>query len=330
MKIKTTPINLGAKGHFSLHVHRPDGSEIVEKRVSASENVVTYEGAYHIFFSINGMGRSYNALLGTSAEERTRNSIGLGNLAHTSSQTTGAGRSGVEVDNGDGTSTLTLVREIAFPLSGTIGTFSEVGIQDGSTFIAGQLIKDELGSPTTITILNEEQLKVTYTLLLTVPNGEAAVAPIVATGAVSTPDGTTDYTLYSQPFFREFSIGRSSFSVRYPTNRIGFVPPDGTAFASRQGTINTTLSAGGNVISTLASGTVAPSDFNRNDLTFISFGSGTNYNKVFSAVDPVSRYGENRISDGQNGVYLVAEFSPPLNKNADRSLSIEIETTYTI
>ena len=291
---------------------------------------MTYEGAYQIFFNINGMGRSYSALLGTSTEERTRNSIGLGNLAHTSSDTTCAGRSGAEVDNGDGTSTLTLVREIAFPLSGTIGTFSEVGIQDASIFIAGQLIKDDLGSPTTITVLDEEQLKVTYTLLLTVPNGEAAVAPIVATGTVSTPDGTTNYTLYSQPFFREFSIGSPSLAARHPTRIVGFITPDGDAFANTNGTITTTLNAGGNVTSTNSSGTVAPSAFDVDNLTFISFGSGSNTEQEFSDIDPISRYGKNRTSFGQNGVYLVAEFSPPLNKNADRSLSIEIETTYTV
>jgi|SRR5690554_13490 len=328
MKIKTDPIDLKTKGRFSLSVMDKFGNELKEKRIEDCSNVVTYEGAYKIFFG-GGTFSDYHAVIGTGVSEITRTSQGLGNQVHKSSQTATASRAGNEIDNGDGTSTLTLTRTISFPLSGTIGTFSEVGVVHfDNTFIAGQLIKDEFGDPTTITIQDEEQLNVTYTLELIVPNGEVIPAPIIGTGTVSTPEGSSTYNIYEMSYFRNYTIGSSNNSTTGPgyANLL-----DSTG---QNNLLNNAVSAGRSISRTLGEVTctyhsinLSPSALDSDDIAYAVWGNFVNNNGTFYKIDPTTKRQD--IDDGSYAS-LIVEFSPPLVKDFNRKLVVGVEVTYNI
>lgn len=331
--IKTDPINLGAKGYYSLNVYKEDGSEVVEKRIKDSQNVVTYDGAYRLFFG-GRMFSSMYANIGTGTTELTRTSPGLGNRFSASSNGVGAARSGNEVDNGDGTSTLTLTRTMTFALGSTPGTFSEVGISlgsDGSGFIAGQLIKDEFGTPTTITVLSDEQLRVTYTLELTVPNG-GQDAPLIGTGSVTTPEGVSSYSVYAQPFFAEYAVGSSIVVTRH--NNIdgrAFVssaPNSGATYFDAGGTDSISHDGAGTVTRLTADGTASPSSFSntsiRYHLTGYASSSGVDYQIGVNETSLLTP------SNSSSEIAAVIEFNPPLSKDSTRSYKCRIETVYNI
>lgn len=331
-KIKAEPVKLGSKGYYSLSVYKADGTEVEEKRVDACNNVVTYGGAYSIFFG-TAMFSNYYANIGTGASEITRSSTGLGNRFNATSSGSSASRAGNEVDNGDGTSTLTFVRTMSFSLGSTTGTFSEVGIStssNGSGFIAGQLIKDALGNPTTITVLSDEQLRVTYTLELTIPNGGLAVQPSIGTGTVTTPEGSSTYTIYTQPFFSVYTVGDSFATIRLSSAR------SVTSFNNSAGTTITSTSTGGISLShdgtgtvtvTTGNNTLAPSSFSSTDIAYIGAGGGSNSSAAVNNLNITSKRYPSTSSSYQ---YLAAEFSPPLSKDATRSLRCQFELVYTI
>lgn len=328
--IKTSPINLGAKGYYSLSVYKEDGTEVADKRIEASPNVVTYAGAYDIFFS-NGIFGYYYADIGTGTTELTRSSSGLGNRFNATSTQEVASRGGNEVDNGDGTSTITTTRTMSFGVGETVGTFSEVGLSkqnNGSGFIAGQLIKDELGNPTTITVLSDEQLRVTYTLELTVPNGEQG-APVIGTGSVTTPEGPVNYTVYSQPYFAEYSVGSSSSLTRRQTSGTIFVrsSPTGIAQEYDVGTDSYAHNGSGMVTWTSAGGTVPPSGFSNTSIKYHLAGSAPNGNDIYTGVDPVTRL---TPSNTNVKIPVIVEYETPISKDSTRSYKCQIEAVYSI
>jgi hypothetical protein len=229
---KINSIDMGSKGYYKLTVLDAAGNIKPEKSTGIIDNVVTYGGAYDSLINIfGGIFASYTCQVGTGTVERTRSSTGLGNVVAGTSNLVSASRAGNEVDNLDGTSTLTLSRTFSFTLGSKVGTFSEVGVFDGAVFIAGQLIKDEVNAPTTVTILADEQLVVTYTIEWTVPN----VSVLMGTGTVTDAlGGTYDYEVYAQPYFAEFAnIGGADQEIRWSNansiaDEIGFYAADGT------------------------------------------------------------------------------------------------------
>lgn len=173
-------IKLGAKGYYT--VYRKDAEGSIRWKSAKVGNIITNNGINNIYFptTFNRLVTPFAMRVGTGTNEILENSTGLGSPIF--SAVGNAAVSSNIVDNLDGTSTLTSVRRASWPLGTTAGTISEVGIvagtssgQDNSLY-AGQLIKDEFGDPTTVTILSDEQLVVEYTLEFTYPNTSTVFA----------------------------------------------------------------------------------------------------------------------------------------------------------
>lgn len=332
--IKTEPVTLGSKGYYSLHVYKEDGTEVVEKRITDSQNVVTYEGAYKLFFDDKLFSSMY-ANIGTGTTELTRSASGLSNRFSAPSSSSGASRSGNEVDNGNGTSTLTLVRGMSFSLGDTTGTFSEVGIStssNGNNFIAGQLIKDEFGNPTTITVLADEQLSVTYTLELSVPNGEQG-GKNIGTGTVPTPEGAVGYTLYAQPFFGEYSLNDSDERTVDFEGDEAFLrsSTDANSGSSTKLTVgSSSLSrVDGTVSLTTGNNTAPPSAFSRPTLKYALYGSSP-FGSGSAGDTGVDTINNLRPSRYRARMHTLLIYDTPINADNTRSYKAQLTLTYNI
>ena len=339
MKLKTAPIKLKSKGYFSLAVYKADGSEVTEKRVSNTENVVTYSGAYNLFFEdeYRNLTSRMKSQVGTGTTELTRASSGLTSLLATTSTDSSDNRSN-EVSNEDGTATHTATRTNSFSLGAVVGTISEVGLitNASSLFIAGQLIKDEFGAPTTLTILADEQLVVSYTLVLTYPNGSGSIsqgAPLVGSGSVTTPTATSTYNMYAQPLFCDYANAIGQGIIRAESARGVYLMHDsaGDLFSEvfsdttsispvHDGTTGVTLD--------FNSATAAPTDFNSTGIKFISAGAT---DQVIShvTINPTTK-----LAISQTLFYaritLVAEFTPALTKTSSESMTINMTMAFEI
>jgi len=337
MELKTAPIKLGSEGYFGLAVYKADGTEVAEKRVSDTGNVVTYAGAYNLFF---GAG-SYNLLgamesqVGTGTTELTRASSGLGNLLATTTTYSDIDRSGNEVSNEDGTATLTATRTNSFSLGTVVGTISEVGLitRIADKFIAGQLIKDEFGDPTTLTILSDEQLVVTYTLVLTFPDGSGSIsqgAPLVGSGTVTTPSGAIDYNMYTQPLFKDYA-GDSALDTRAEAARQSYLLHSSSgnpvynfgSFASAVISHDGTTGVSVNFVST----TVSPTDYSSSDISFISAGSAAAPQNV-DGINTSTKLIDS--SPYNNGGMLAVEFIPALTKTSSDSMTVHMTMDFVI
>ena len=330
MKLKTTPIKLESKGYFGLNVYKEDGSEVLEKRIAPTANVVTYGGAFRLFF--NGkfprLFDVMNTQVGTGTSVITRADTGLTSLLATSSAYSGAFRGSNEVTNSDGTATLTSIRTTAFTLGAVVGTISEVGLTDGSVFIAGQLLKDEFGAPTTLTLLSDEQLVVTYTLLLTYPDDSATVQPLIGSGSVTTPTGTSTYSMYPQPFFTEY-LDINDKTTRLARGRGDYYThaSSGIAFASLGGSPpNSVHDGAGNVSITFSEVTAPPASFSSTDIRYI----GVNGDSIASSQTLIDNTSKRGISAPNGSTMLIAEFDPPLTKTADDSLTVQFSIDYSV
>ena len=336
MKLKTAPIKLKSKGYFSLAVYKADGSEVTEKRVSNTENVVTYSGAYNLFFEdpSSNLTSSMKSQVGTGTTELTRASSGLTSLLATTSTSSSANRSN-EVSNEDGTATHTATRTNSFSLGAVVGTISEVGLitNASSLFIAGQLIKDEFGAPTTLTILADEQLVVTYTLVLTYPDGSGSfsqAAPVVGSGTVTTPSGTSDYTMYSQPLFAQYLGTAPETRTSGAGSEYLFLSSTGApsyGFGSSSAPSVTHDGTTG-VSMNFSSKTVAPADYASSDISFISAGSSY-ANSSYSEVEPTTKLAISRTAFFAR-ITLVAEFTPALTKTSSESMTINMTMAFEI
>jgi len=335
MQIKTNPVKLGSVGYYSLHVSDAFGSEVVSKRVDRTENVVTYSGAFSIFFEQSMFGDAYISV-GTGTSEITRSQNSLGTQINTMrTYTTEPDRSDAnEVDNGNGTSTLTLLRSTSFPVGDVVGTISEVGLNKNSnsiSLIAGQLIKDEFGAPTTVTVLSDEQLTVTYTLELTVPNGVVDVSPIIGSGTLTSPRGDHTYNIYAQPFFMDFNTNSISSYSRYRASYPRFLYADSTGinagtFSSR-GTSSFSGQGTGTITLTLDEITASPSSFASADIKYImafeAWGSGSSSWQI----DTTKKL--NASSEDSGNIVLV-EVTPPLEKTSQESLTMGMTFEFSI
>lgn len=332
-------IGFEARGSYSLKVLDKSGQEVSSKEIPHSCNVVTYEGAYSQLVSSGMFGNLY-AVVGTGTVERDRNSISLGQESSGRSGGGSAGRVGNEIDNGDGTSILTLVRTMAFSLGEKVGTFSEVGIYNHrttGTFVAGQLIKDEFGDPTTITLLADEQLIVTYTLEWTVPNK----AKLVGTGNVQAATGNSyAYEVWAQPYFTKDAINANDTERRYGSAKQDLVLMnlDGS-FNKGVGNVQDTPlwgsgshdgSGGVTLTSTLVE--AAPSDYTFADAVWVAVGVGYASNFVYvktPETNPVVVYNPSNTSAGCP-CPAVVKFSGPITKTSDDSFKIQVELGLTV
>ena len=332
-------INMSAKGRFGLSVLDKNGKVKKEKSLGNTSNVVTYGGAYEALINgNNSLFGIYTAYMGTGTAEITREATSLGARSFGDSNQSSRSRSGTEVDNLDGTSTFSLTRTMTFPLGSKVGTFSEVGVYtpfSGEVFIAGQLIKDEFGNPTTITILADEQLVVTYILEWTVPN----VAQLIGTGSVTDADSNVyNYEVYSQPYFTEYSVGSSSSTTRYSGfsswDEIGFYAADGVTPLYYSGDRGDGFSSNivhdglGTVTYTTNTEVFAPNQGGYSGLTYISFYPSSSTSVTGSGILDTTT---NIAYDSTNSDYpLLIKFVDPITKLTSQSFTIAASFTVTL
>jgi len=330
-------INMSSKGKFSICVLDKDGKVKKEKSIGNTLNVVTYEGAYtaliKTYDSVYGV---YYANMGTGTTELTRSSTSLGSAVSGNSSTDSVERPGSEIDNLDGTSTLTLSRTFSFTLGSKVGTFSEVGVFDGSVLIAGQLIKDEFGSPTTITVLSDEQLVVTYILEWIVPNK----SQLIGTGTLTDENSNTyEYEVYSQPYFTEYTLNDSNKVTRYNANsstsdEIGFYAADGLTSLYDTGDLgdgfyNNVVHDGlGTVTFTTNAEVFSPSQGAWTGLTYLSFYSVSSNVSTAAGVDDIVT--NTAPSTSYSRYPLLLKFVDPLSKTSSQSFEITASFTVTL
>lgn len=334
-------INLGSKGYYSLSVLDKDGNIKEDKSIGTVDNVITYAGAYASLISSNGTSPLFSylyAAVGTGTVERSRDSIGLGAESGGRSSGASSSRSGNEVDNLDGTSTLTLTRTLAFSLGQLVGTFSEVGLYNastGGTFIAGQLIKDELGNPTTITLLADEQLIVTYTLEWIVPNTSVNVG----TGSVTDANSNVyNYEVWAQPYFSDYTVGGTYYYSRYFSSNAA----DEQVFRDSLGTGNYGISidtgtgwsgrvshdGSGTVTATTQPYTYSPTEFNAVDIVFVGFYASAYTSTNLDIVDTSKALTASSLTSAAPALFI--KFLNPITKTSNDSFSIQASLTLTL
>lgn len=330
---KINNINIGAKGYYKLTVLDKSGNVKKDKSTDYIDNVVSYSGAYESLI-VRGIFQSYQCAIGTGTVERTRSSTSLGNLSTGYSNTVGASRTGNEVDNLDGTSTVTLSRTFTFGLGAKVGTFSEVGVYDGSVFIAGQLIKDEFGAPTTITLLSDEQLIVTYVLEWTVP-----ILPVLAgTGSVTDANSNVyNYEVWAQSYFNIPEIGNSSSSKNYSTGVGVYIPRAANGTTDYNYDIylkGFSFSAGhdgiGNVTYNCGGATLSPSEGVFTDCGYIGASVGNNRFPYGSEFDITEVGGLVYNGTTANSYPIVVKFLNTFTKTSNDSFQLSISTTLSV
>jgi hypothetical protein len=334
---KINSVNFGSKGYFTVSVLNAAGEVQANKIVGPTANVVTYAGAFWALID-QGLFGSYQCRVGTGTVERTRSSTALGvDFGALSGGSGGTVRSGNEVDNLDGTSTLTLTRTMEFGLGTTAGTFSELAVFSGAQMIAGQLIKDAGGSPTTVTVLADEQLVVSYVIEWTVPN----TSVLVGTGTVT--DAATNnynYEVWAQPYFNEYAnIGNSNTDYRYndgatTIDEIGFKAADGVTELADSGDIGNGFggryshNGSGVVTVTSAPYVFSPASLTFTNLvfmTFFCFNSNTaNQSTVTNTATALA------VSNSFNGITYVVKFLTPVTKTSSDSFAVDITATINI
>lgn len=200
-----------AKGVIGLQVLKADGTEVPEKS-REFEQVFTDYGFKTLYsgasFVTTG-GANYYGLfrvcrVGTGTVERTFTDVGLGSILpeNAFADTLLDAICSLEVHGGK--NYIKTVRKYAFALGSIVATISEVGIFNGisnnTVMMAGQLIKDIGGTPTTLSLLADEQLIVTYTFYvetLVVGTGTINRAALtqISSGSVNVNGLPYDYTI---------------------------------------------------------------------------------------------------------------------------------------
>jgi len=93
MLLKTNKVNLKSKGYYSLSVYKADGTEVLEKKIDNTPNVVTYNGAFALFFTTQNLLGSMTTVVGTGTTEIVRSATSLGSQLAESSASSSTNRS---------------------------------------------------------------------------------------------------------------------------------------------------------------------------------------------------------------------------------------------
>ena len=314
---------LGVKGGYSLRVFKEDGAEVKEKHIPFVQNAVTNDGieAQIIGSSNNLFGNLARAVVGTGTNLISQTSTGLGSRFKASSDSMRPAFSDdlTHTDNGDGTVTSQGTFKISFAIGDFSGdSFSEVGLEDrnGSNLWAGQLIKDQNGDPTTITILNDEQLVVEYVIEVTSWFTRQELDNI----SVTVNGVTTTARLFVNPFIRDSSLangsaqtvtsetnaGNASFFDSTSTNITGDVFFTGGSWSYSSGVSTLTVSE-----------TFSPSSFNSTDIKYFQVGY------VFISLDLTSLF-------AQAAFGFLLEFDTPVEKTSSQAMTIDFSVDLTV
>lgn len=333
-----------AKGYFSVRTLK--NGEVTQE-IKDTNNIITDAGLAVLLNSTPlylydhmrvGVGSGNDEILGNFTD--LPSNLGIYSSVSGGTSTSFSSLGITFIDNGDNTCTIRRSTVYSF----NIGQFSNTTISsiglwraasNGTRYelLAGQLIKNEFDTPTTVTIANDEQLQVTYTLEVTV----SLVTLPVATGTVDGHGTPVGFTIYVHPIITKWptlpsdsgwttnsrtpgkavSSGNSSKAVRYTffmnsSNLTIGTPHDSSSGYSEKNT-------GGIFMNKV----YAPSSIASNDIKTIGFGAipsaNTNYSTIF---DPFSTIGANIP------MYIV--FDTPITKTSDESLTLNFDAYYTL
>lgn len=193
MKPLVAKNNVGMKGFYTFHKRTSEG-DVPLLDGAVSDNLIVNAALDYFKSLVNSTLTPINApvsshinqyqlfrvfSVGTGSTEPTLNDTSLENtLATITENSNSVVNNTYSYDEVSDSFTYTSSKQIAFPLGSVVGNISEVGVfgNSGSTNAAAAttmfsraLIKDINGNPTTITLTNEDQLVVTYTLVMIVP-----------------------------------------------------------------------------------------------------------------------------------------------------------------
>lgn len=177
-------LNIGLEGRYKLVATKADGSQ----RVLADwfENLILDSGLNRL-----GQGAAWDqAQVGTGSTAPANGQTSLAALLATSTNVTTT----VAGTNAPTNTYAWARRTYRFVEGAAAGNLTEVGIGWSGSLFSRSLIKDELGNPTTITVLSDEVLDVVY---------EIRMYP-------SMSDQTVELTINSTPY--EFTIRPALFS----------------------------------------------------------------------------------------------------------------------
>ncbi|UEW68328.1 hypothetical protein [Xanthomonas phage JUN5] len=301
-------VELGARGLYRLDVFKADaeGNKIGDpvKSTGWFDNLILNAGL---------------AYWADPGDTFTSCQVGSGSTApantDTSLQTRIAGTSTVvsTTENVQGTAPYYafLRRIYEFGTGAAAGNLSEVGVgwgATGATLFSRALIVDGGGTPTTITVLADEILQVTYEIRLYMPTGDV-------TGSFVSNAVTYNYTLRAANV-----TSTAPWSLRYsPTfnlNRQFFYAGAATLGA----------------ITSAPTGTSAPASSASADTS----PTGPTFNATMAAALATANlvggvgavYFASSASSGESGGAWQMGFSPALPKDATKTLSVTISVTY--
>lgn len=157
-------------GHFTLTVHGGQRGRMV---LAEFDNLITNSGLNDIFASTSGTGASRAQLgTGTAAPNATDTALGVAGPATTTIQRSWSVSPTYVAGPPDYSSDYITLR---FAAGTATGTWTEVGMTRNVspfTLFSRALILDGSGNPTSITVLSDESLDVTYTLRVYPPSDD--------------------------------------------------------------------------------------------------------------------------------------------------------------
>lgn len=305
-------------GHYSLNVYKEDGCEVTEKRVGPTDNIVTDFGIQELVFKVTGDGWSFvtadaAGVVGKGSTERSASSTQLSDpFKRTSDQY----NSDVSYeDNGDDTMTAQVTWKCSFEIGDFDGdTLSEIGIakytSDNDDLYAGQLIKDENGDETTITILDDEQLVVEYTIELTVPMAQQSID----SGTVSVDGSDVGYTIYMNPWFVSQG-GGSSVRIEDADQLMRIFGSDYSELTYINGT-TASINKNENQWEWHFAHVFSPSDFTSDDIKWL----------VFASLELEDPYTDPYKSDNEESLFIL-KFDTPLSKTDTDAMEVDMSIT---
>lgn len=169
--MKQITLNQGIKGYFRLVKHKADaeGNPIPGTEVVAADwfpNLIT-DGGLNLYAG-SGVYCIENCRVGTGSTAPAVTDVALVNQVGTRTYDSGAGESTVESEHTTAPYYGAVRRTYRFATGAAAGNLAEVGVGQaplhGNILFSRALIVDALGNPTTITVLSDEILDVTYEL----------------------------------------------------------------------------------------------------------------------------------------------------------------------
>lgn len=310
--------NIGSiKGYYGIQVYDENGDIVPEKTIEKTNNIITNQGLDRCvnFNTVPFYVASLVFRVGTGTNEivATDTSLGADITPRTVSQSarTGSGSSYEISNNGDGTSTYLFNRTGAFQIGDFNGDIlSEVGVAystGANDLVAGQLIKDGGGSPTTITVQSTEQLVINYSFEVTLPSDSMTAG----SGTIDVDGTPVGYTVYVPRFWAGDDITVSNYGILPPNSYVKLHRlSDGLPIATEAtGTRTFTKTADG-------AGTLA------NPEGIIPPGSGNSPAKYASFGQVNGNYSANPANPDWQRAFLVVEFDSEITKPSGFSVSL--------